>query len=151
MLSYSTGLLNYVAGTGSWHDALQKARLMIYDGAIPASADAATTGTLLCVVTKNGAALGDESENGLTFKTPPVAGLLAGDPAEVWQGTNLATGTARYFRWCPDAADDGSLSTVFKRIQGSIGTSGADMNLSSTTLTQGAIHTVPANQRSFQV
>ncbi|HEY6019927.1 MAG TPA: hypothetical protein VIY48_08490 [Candidatus Paceibacterota bacterium] len=52
-LRYSTAVRNFMAGIGSYKDAFQNGRIEIYQGAQPATADAAVTGTLLCTITDN--------------------------------------------------------------------------------------------------
>lgn len=92
---------------------------------------------------------GVTSVNGLSFISPPTMGKMLALANEVWMGTNIATGTARYARWEADPDDDGLASTVFRRIQGSAATSGGDFNLSSTSLVTGASVTVTTKE--FQV
>ena len=50
-LKYSTGARQFMASYGSLKDAFQNGRLELWSGAQPATADAATTGVLLCTVT----------------------------------------------------------------------------------------------------
>jgi hypothetical protein len=111
----------------------------IYSGLEPATADAAIgsagTNVLLCTVSVSGGG------TGLSFDTAAASGSLAKAPAEVWKGTNLASGTAAFYRHVAPA-DDGTASTTQPRIQGTIGTSGAEMNFSSTGLTMGAEQTI---------
>lgn len=52
-LRYSTGLRNFLAKGGSLGDALQNGQIELRSGSQPTSADAAPTGTLLCVITSN--------------------------------------------------------------------------------------------------
>ena len=80
---------------------------------------------------------------------PPTAGIISKDSA-TWSGLNAATGVAGYFRFIQpgdvghgDAAAHG-LSTTALRIQGAVSTSGAEMNLSNTTLTASATTTIDA-------
>lgn len=99
-----------------------------------------TTSTL----TKTDVNMGSETAgvagvNGLTFGAIS-SGILS--KSGVWSGVVSASGTAGYFRICGSVVDDGSSSTTLVRIQGTCGTSGADYNMSSTTLTSGATHTV---------
>lgn len=134
----STGLRNYMLSGGSAKAGLDGGHINIYGGvAAPASGDAAVPGgaTLLCKITLNSTA------TGINFDTAAAAGVLAKAPAEIWSGVNAAGGSALWYRHV-EAADDGSESTTAKRIQGSIGTSGADLNLSNTTLTMGATQTI---------
>lgn len=74
---------------------------------------------------------------------PPLAGLISKVATDTWTGVNLATGVAGYFRLClPD--DSFALDSVYQyaRVQGSIGTSGADMNLDSVQFVLGATTTI---------
>lgn len=132
MLKPSTGLRNGMLATGSFKSLMDGAKLKIYAGTVPASADDALGGaTLLCTISNNGTA------TGLTFDAAAVGGVLAKTPAEVWSGTNVAGGVATFYR-LETAADDGSASTVFPRLQGTVGLAGADLNLSNTTLVSAA-------------
>lgn len=98
--------------------------------------------------TQSGGTLGDTpanmsggvaAVNGLPFASVTAGALTK---SGVWSGVNAATGTAGYFRFESTATDAGGSSTLLKRIQGTCGTSGADYNMSSTSLTSGATHTI---------
>lgn len=130
-LKPSTGLRNKLMDTGSLKSILAGGLIKIYGGAIPADADAAVTGTLLCTVSLN------STGAGINFDTSAAGGIISKAPGEVWAGNNVATGTATYYRHVA-AADDGTLSTTQARIQGLIATVGADLNLSSTALVSGS-------------
>ena len=130
----STGLRNGLLNSTGLSTALDGGFINIYSGPPPADADAAATGTLLCVISESG------TGGGLHFDTP-ADGILPKDSAEVWHGTNLATGVAGYYRHV-SAADTGGVSVTQPRLQGTIGTAGYDMNLSSTSLTAAAIQTM---------
>jgi hypothetical protein len=108
----STGLITYVNGTGSVLDALDLGFIRFYNGAVPATADAAATGTLLWTVSVGG------DGTGLTYEIN-AAGRVAKPSAAQWSGATTA-GTPTYFR-CVEAADDGTLSTTQKRFQGTCG------------------------------
>lgn len=56
----STGLRNFLAKEGGYDDALRNGIIEIYSGAQPASADAAPSGTLLCTISSNAAAVTPE-------------------------------------------------------------------------------------------
>ncbi len=78
---------------------------------------------------------------------PPTAGVISKDSA-TWSGVNSATGVAGYFRFIQNG-DIGhgdlaahALSTTALRIQGAVSTSGAELNLSSTTLTAASTTTI---------
>jgi hypothetical protein len=134
-MKLSTGLRNKMLDTGSLKSIFAAGFIKIYSGSEPADADAAVTGTLLCTISINA------TGTGVNFASSAVAGVLSKSGSEVWKGVNAATGTAGYFRHVA-AGDDGTLSSTQARIQGSIGVSGADVNLSSTSLTSGADQTI---------
>lgn len=83
---------------------------------------------------------GTTAINGLNWQVP-VAGVLAKETT-VWQGDAVATGTAGYFRFEADPSDDQGATTTFRRLDGSIATSGADLNISSTSLVTDATQTI---------
>jgi hypothetical protein len=76
---------------------------------------------------------GVASANGLKFGAP-AAGLLPKLSTQTWSGVNVATGTGGWFRLVGPVADSGALDSLEQqiRVDGSIATSGSDMNLSST-------------------
>lgn len=130
MAMFSTGLRTGMLDNTGARTALALGTLRIFSGAVPASADAAETGTLLAELTNNGTA------TGLTFD-PAVAGILSKTAAEVWKdNSNNATGTASYFRFVA-VGDTGLLSTTQCRIQGLCGVVASDMIMANTTLTSG--------------
>lgn len=130
----STGLRDKTLDTGSVKSILALGFIKIYGGAIPADADAAVTGTLIVTISVN------SGGTGISMAAAAAAGVLA-KAAEVWSGVNAASLTATYFRHVA-VGDDGTLSTTQARIQGTVGTAGADLNLSSTALTNGATQTI---------
>ncbi|WP_234382776.1 hypothetical protein [Variovorax sp. PMC12] len=130
MLKLSTGLRNYMLDSGSLKAAMAGGEIRIYSGPVPATADAALSGNTLLVTIKNGG-------SGINYDTTAAGGVLAKAPGETWSGTNAATGTATFFRHVL-SADDGTLSTSQKRIQGTLGTGGTDGILTSVALVSGA-------------
>ena len=131
----STGLKNGLLVTGSLKSLLDLGNIRIFSGTVPADADAAETGTLLCVISNAGTA------TGLTFETTASAGTVSKKSGETWSGTNVAGGTATHYRFVA-SGDSGAASTTDKRLQGTVGLVGADLNLSSVTLTSGAPQTI---------
>jgi len=131
----STGLRTGVLVTGSMRSLLNGGTIRLFSGAAPADADAAETGTLLCVISLN------SSGTGLTFEATAPGGVLTKTASEVWSGVNSVSGTATHYRHV-GSADTHALSTTEPRLQGTVGAIGADMNLSSTTLTSGATQTI---------
>lgn len=143
MIKLSTGLRNAIAGTQGFAGALSTGIIEIYSGAQPATADSAVTGTLLGVVTLAGGAFTPGSAtNGLTFAAAAAGAVTKS--TDLWQFTGLANGTAGYFRFKGNAADAGGVSAVLPRMDGSIATSGGDMNLGNIAITTGSPNTVDA-------
>lgn len=134
-LKASSGLRNKMATNMGLTSAMALGFINVYSGAGPATANDAATGTLLCVISNNGGA------TGLTFEATAVDGVVQKAIAEVWSGTNLATGVAGYYRHVA-AGDTAASSTTEARIQGTVGTSGADMNMTSVNLASGATQTL---------
>lgn len=131
----STGLRNQVLDTGSIKSALANGFIRVYSstiGNIPATADAAIdpgVHTLLLTV------YGDGISEGLNLGTAS-GGAIGKAPGETWAGTVLATGNAVFFRFVA-AGDTGAASTSQARLQGRVGVSGAELNISSLALTSG--------------
>jgi hypothetical protein len=73
-----------------------------------------------------------------------VAGVLSKLASQVWSGVAVASGTAGWFRFVGSVADSGVTDSVATeiRLDGSISTSGAQLNMSSTTVTSGATQTI---------
>lgn len=136
----STGARTALAGTTGFGALFANGVLEVYTGTQPATADAAVTGTLLGTVTLNsGAFTPGVATNGLTFAAA-AAGAVA--KSGVWGFNGIAAGTAGWFRLKGNAVDAGALSTVLPRLDGSIATSGADLNLSNIAIAVGAPSTI---------
>lgn len=136
-LRLSTGLVNGLIVTDCLKDLIEGSSnagfyIDIYTGARPASPDAAATGTKLARIT---AAAGAKMHLEAAVTS---AGSIPKETTETWAGTGLANGTAGYFRVVTDSDDGTTLSTTAVRIDGTIATSGADMNMTSTTIASGA-------------
>lgn len=116
-LSYSTAIRNaqldqITSAVGT------TAKLRIYSGTRPANVAASITGTLLAELTCNA-----------TFAPAASGGVLTLN-AITSDSSADATGTATHFRlW-----NSGATTAM---IDGDVGTSGADLNLNSTSLTAG--------------
>lgn len=111
------------------------------------TADYTETGGFGAVVSSYSGA-GVAAANGLTFTYPPTAGLISKN-STTWTGTSVATGTAGWFRiiggdYLTNASDGGTTDTTGKliRMDGSIGTSGADMIVASTSVTISVAQTI---------
>ena len=130
-LKLSTGARDHLLITGPMKTALDGGVIRIYNGTPPATADAALSGnTLLCTISDN------STGAGLNMNTVSAGGVLGKSTSQVWAGSIVANGTASFYRFVP-IADDGTLSTTAKRIQGTVGTAGADLNFSSVTFVSG--------------
>ncbi|MEF8794324.1 hypothetical protein [Thiohalorhabdus sp.] len=140
----STGLRNALLDTGDLTTVLADGVLRIYSGTVPTNADDAISGDsdMLVEITDAGQALG--SGTGIDLDPNGASGgTITKDPNETWEGTNAASGTATYFRHVTQA-DDATSSTTQERLQGAVGTSGSDLNLSSVSLSSGATQTIDA-------
>ena len=118
--------------TGSLQELLAGGTIRIYSGNQPSDADSAETGTLL--VTISTLNLG-----------PVVSGTVSKLASETWSGTAGASGTAGYFRFYSSDIDTGADATSV-RLDGTVGTSGATLNLSSTNIVSGATVTIDTFQ-----
>ena len=81
--------------------------------------------------------------NGCNFQFPAASGVLTKETTD-WSGIAVATGTAGWFRIYSDSTDTQGSSTEFKRLDGAISTSGAELNLSSTAITSGGTFSINA-------
>lgn len=139
MLKVSTGLRNALLDTADLRTTLAAGFINIYAGAVPATADAALgAAVLLATISLNSTATGIDLDPG-----GAAGGVIAKDPGQTWSGVVVGAGTqtATFYRHV-GAADTGVLSTTEPRIQGEVGTAGAELNLTSVSLTNGATQTI---------
>lgn len=160
LLSVAAGTMTFATGTlaaseafpaagfvcsfkgGSLKDVFQDGVLRIYSGSQPTSPDSAVAGTLLMEITVSaGAFSAGAFTNGLEFGDA-ASGAISKASGETWQAVAAASGTAGWFRFVGNATDSGAGSTSLPRIDGSVGTSGADLNMSGTSITAGATYTI---------
>lgn len=142
----STFLRKSMLGTNDIKTILAAGYIEIRSGAQPASSDSAATGTLLARIYSTGT-------TGVSFDAP-VDNVLSAAAAETWSGVGLATGTAGWFRFyqfnssyatsVTEGQKDDSTSKNNSRFDGSVSTSGADMNLSSVSIVSGVTVTIDA-------
>lgn len=130
-IKMSTGLRNEMLSGDSLKAIFDAgSEIRIYGGTVPSSADDGIgSATLLCTIT-NGA-------SGITFDAAATGAILQKNPSEVWDGDNVATGAATFYRHVLTADDDASNSTA-PRYQGTVAVVGADMNLTNVNLVNGA-------------
>lgn len=149
-IRFSTGLRNNLCGALGFAASFEKGVIEIRTGSQPSSADAAATGTLLGTMTlASGAFTPGSPTNGLTFDTPSGGSV---SKTGTWSFVGIAAGTAGWFRFKANAADAGGVSTTAVRMDGTCGTSGADLNISNINVAVGApntcdvfVYTQPAN------
>lgn len=138
-IRFSTQLRNNLAGTLGFAATFANGVIDIYSGTQPVSADSAATGTLLGTVTlASGPFTPGSPTNGLTFA---AAANGAVSKSGTWSFVGIAAGTAGWFRFRGNAADNGALSLVLPRMDGSCATSGADLNISNIAIAVGAPNT----------
>ena len=136
---FSTGLKNSILGIASLDSLLTDGYIRLYGGTVPPTADSlVSAGSTLLVTYSNAGALG--AGNGLIFGDP-TGGSLGKDPAQIWSGEALNSGTATFFRFVAQA-DTGTDSAVEVRIQGTVGGAGADMFVQSNTITEETNYTI---------
>ena len=134
-LKASTGLRNNMLAVGSLKSELDGGFIKIYSGTAPFDADAAIVTPLLCTISVNG-----DGVTGLSLSSTPSGGAIA-KAAEAWQGTNVAGGTASFWRFVK-TGDTGAASTTEVRLQGNAATSGSELVMTSIVLSSGATQTI---------
>lgn len=90
----------------------------------------------------SGGTAGISAVNGLNWQYPGVVqtgvGCLFTKETTIWQMTSpTASGTVGWAQFRLDGADDHSANATFRRMQLTVGTSGADLNSSNLTVTAG--------------
>lgn len=122
-VTHSDGLANFDLDSGFKTAFNTTGVIKIYTGS-PPGANAATTGTLLATLTLAATAFGAAASRVST------AGAIASDTSAA------ATGTAAYFR-IKLSGDADTATASLKRLEGTVGTSGADMILNNTSIVIG--------------
>jgi hypothetical protein len=112
--------------------------IAIMSGSQPASANTGASGTLLGTVTVNG-----DGTTGVGFDAA-VAGVISKAAAQTWKFTGLAEGIAGWFRLYAPGDTISATDSTKPRVDGAIGTSGADLNLSNVSIAIGQVNTVDA-------
>ena len=115
-----------------------------YNGAVVSTT--VSGGTLAKVDVNIGTATaGVAAVNGLKFGSAS-AGSMSKDSAQTWSGVAAASGIAGWFRYLGAPTDGGTLDStaVFVRMDGNVATSGANLNMTSTSITATAVQTISA-------
>ena len=125
---------------GSWKELFDYGVCEIYDGTQPATADLAQTGSLLCIISKDGATFTPGSTtNGLRWRQV-ISGVLSKN-ADTWKGTATADGTAGWARDYDTQMTKGA-STNAVRFDMDISTANTQFMLSNVNVVTGAPITV---------
>ncbi len=133
--------LELIHAPGALQEIFYKGYIKLYSGSQPATPNDAPTGNLLVTIYSNG------TSEGLTFGDS-ANGTMAKKITETWSGTAVGSGTqtAGWFRLVT-SNDSGASSQTDERIDGAVATSGAQLNMSSISITNGAVQTIA----SFQI
>ena len=151
-LEFATGKVNtaeaFVAATditgdneGSLRELLLNGIIHIFSGSQPASADDDEGSTKLLEVTvASGAFTPGSPTNGLEIAAP-ISGKIGIKVDETWSGVGLLEGTAGWFRFYDNKEHIGAAPSAV-RLDGNCGVSGAQLNMSSTSIKVGATTTI---------
>jgi hypothetical protein len=151
-LEFATGQVHtaeaFVAATditgdnqGSLQELFKDGIIHVYSGSQPADANAAETGTKLLEITvSSGAFVPGSADNGLEIAAPSE-GKIGIKSGETWSGVGIAEGTAGWFRFYDNLEHEGAVSSAV-RLDGNCATSGAQLNMSSTSVAEGATTTI---------
>jgi hypothetical protein len=136
------------ADGGSISDIFRNGVIDIYSGSQPANADAVESGTKLARITlSSGAFVAAAPDNGLNFDAA-TSGVLAKATGETWSGEGLANGTAGWFRIYDNSLTTGASATAI-RMDGSIATSGGQLNMTTTSIVTSGTTTVDSVALTF--
>jgi hypothetical protein len=136
----STGARNAMLGNGTnlgLRAALAAGFLYLYSGSQPATADLQAQ-LARCSARSRST---DDGTTGLTFDAAS-GGVLSKAAAEAWKFHGLADGTVGWFRFSDSADTPTASSATAKRVDGLVGTAGADANMSNTAVLTGAVSTI---------
>lgn len=104
----------------------QGGKINLYSGSQPTSPDDGATGTLICTISK------DAGSEGFTF-TSAASGAIGKPSGDVWEGINAVSGTIGWGRLYDATDTPTNSSSESARYDFSVGTSGADVNMSSVS------------------
>ena len=133
--------ISLVCMSRSIQDVFTLGNVKIYTGTQPTDPDDAPTGTLLVTINNGG--------TGITFGDA-ADGVLSKTVGETWSGVGADTGTAGYFRLCA-YADLGTDNGTDCRIDGTVATSGGELNFGSLAFTSGATQTISDLHPTVQI
>ncbi len=143
--SAGTSFTISTVGGKAYADIYRNHVIGIYSGSAPSTADTIETGTLLCLLTKaSGAFTPGTATNGLNYDESAIAAGVASGGGEIISGVGLVAGTAGYYRRYDNGYITGT-TTTGKRTQGTVGSSNADLILTSVTVAIGATITASSD------
>jgi hypothetical protein len=87
-------------------------------------------------------ASGVDAVNGMTFEIDSETGRIDKPDAEVWQGTGIVAGTAGWFRAVAGGSDPADPSSSRISFDGTIASSGGDLEMGSLSVAVGGVQTV---------
>lgn len=126
-IKISGALRDHLLVTGSLTGALTGMIIRIYAGTEPTLPEDSISGnTLLCIISDN------KTGTGLSFESSAINGMLTKEGSQVWAGDCIADGTATFYR-LSGTGDTGGSSPSEKRVQGTVGLAGADLNVTTTS------------------
>jgi hypothetical protein len=111
------------------------AKMNIYTGSQPADADSASTGTLLVTISDTAGSDGFQWNDA-------AAGSIGKLTAQTWSGTAVAGGTAGWFRVFEEDDTPADATTTGARFDGAIAVSGAELNISNTSVESSSTQTI---------
>lgn len=129
-------LLSGASGSGGLKAILDGGVMDIFTGSQPASANYVETGTKLIRISSTS---GSAATDGLRFGTAAAGIQPLTVPA--WTGVVTVAGVAGWFRFYGTAGTSGTSATA-DRMDGAVGVSGADLNLSHTSLVVDSVLTI---------
>lgn len=130
-------------------NALANGVVHVYDGIQPDDVEDAESGNYLGYISNGGGAVvsGDPT-NGIEWEISGSKVVIK--TSEEWKLVVATSGTARSFRFYDNDIDTGADGTPeYFRMDGNVATTGANLNLASTTLLAGT--TVPINSFEFEL
>lgn len=128
-LKHSTGLQNFILGSGFATAFDTNGRISFYNGSVPANGDAAFTGTLLAECALSSDAFGSASSGAI------AANSISNDTSVNASGTPTC-----FCMWVTTQTDPASSAGGSdRRLIGTVGTSGSDINFDSVTWVAGGV------------
>lgn len=129
-----------VSMSRSLQDIFKDCILEFRTGTQPTSANDAPTGTLLVTFYRDGVALGLNLGDAVSGGSNQGA-IVSKSGSETWTGTAVANGTAGWWR-LRTPGDGGGSSTSDERIDGSISTAGAELNMNDPVIVNGVLQAI---------